>query len=113
MNNIYDWTLSQLQTIMENRGYKKYNGEQILRWLYQNRVQSFDEMTNISKEFREKLKENFKLTEIEIIDKLVSNVDKTTKYLFKLESASTAPLFYCSSIWSIYKLCWTSYHIGC
>ena len=48
MQSIYDWNLSQLQTIVENMGYKKYNGEQILRWLYQHRVHSFDEMSNLS-----------------------------------------------------------------
>ena len=43
-------------------------------------------MSNISKDFREKLNNRFKMTNIEIVDKLISSVDKTTKYLFKLEN---------------------------
>ena len=83
MNNIYDWTLSQLQTIMENRGYKKYNGEQILRWLYQNRVQSFDEMTNLSKSLKEDLKSNFSMRLPTVIQKQKST-DGTIKFLLEL-----------------------------
>ena len=84
MNNIYDWTLSQLQTIMENRGYKKYNGEQILRWLYQNRVQSFDEMTSLSKSLKEDLKSNFSMRLPTVIQKQKST-DGTIKFLLELE----------------------------
>ena len=42
MQSIYSWTLKELETIVLNLGFKKYNGEQILRWLYQKRVNSHD-----------------------------------------------------------------------
>ena len=79
-------TLEELEKEIILLGEAKFRAKQIFVWLHNKNISSFDEMTNISKEFREKLKDNFKLTEIEIIDKLVSNVDKTTKYLFKLEN---------------------------
>ena len=83
MQNIYSWTLNQLQTIVENLGFKKYNGEQILRWLYQHRVESFDDMTNLSISLRETLKKSFKITLPTIIQKQVSN-DGTIKFLLEL-----------------------------
>lgn len=82
MQSIYDWNLSQLQIIVENMGYKKYNGEQILRWLYQHRVHSFDEMSNLSLPLREDLKKNFSIQLPTIVKKQVSN-DGTIKFLLE------------------------------
>lgn len=79
-------TLDELEKEILNMGEAKFRAKQVFNWLHQKNVSSFDEMTNISKEFREKLSNKFKMTEIEIVDKLVSSVDKTTKYLFKLEN---------------------------
>ena len=84
--DIKNLTLDELEKEITSLGEAKFRAKQIFSWLHQKNVSSFDEMTNISKDFREKLDNKFKLTEIEIIDKLVSNVDKTTKYLFKLEN---------------------------
>ncbi len=82
MQSIYDWNLSQLQTIVENMGYKKYNGEQILRWLYQHRVHSFDEMSNLSLPLREDLKKSFSIQLPTVVKKQVSN-DGTVKFLLE------------------------------
>ncbi|MDE6357860.1 MAG: 23S rRNA (adenine(2503)-C(2))-methyltransferase RlmN, partial [Eubacteriales bacterium] len=58
---------------------------QIFNWLHQKHIENFDEMTNLSKDLREKLKQKYKITQIEIIDTLKSNEDGTIKFLFKLE----------------------------
>ncbi|WP_317366468.1 23S rRNA (adenine(2503)-C(2))-methyltransferase RlmN [uncultured Tyzzerella sp.] len=79
-------TLDDLEKEILYMGEPKFRAKQIFSWLHQKNVCSFDEMSNISKDFREKLSNKFKITEIEILDKLVSSVDKTTKYLFKLEN---------------------------
>ncbi len=84
MQNIYAWNLSQLQTIVENLGFKKYNGEQILRWLYQQRVDSFDEMSNLSINLRETLKNNFSIDLPKVIKTQKSN-DGTIKFLLEME----------------------------
>ena len=84
--DIKNLTLDELEKEILDMQEAKFRAKQVFSWLHQKNVSSFDEMTNISKDFREKLDNKFKLTEIEIIDKLVSNVDKTTKYLFKLEN---------------------------
>lgn len=87
MKSIYGFTLKDLESEVLNLGFKKYNGEQVLRWLYQNRVYSFDEMTNLKLEVREKLKENYSISLPTIIKKQVSN-DGTIKFLLQLEDGN-------------------------
>ena len=84
--DIKNLTLDELEQEIVNMGEAKFRAKQIFSWLHQKNVSSFDEMSNISKDFREKLNNRFKMTNIEIVDKLISSVDKTTKYLFKLEN---------------------------
>ena len=87
MRSIYSWTLKELETIVLNLGFKKYNGEQMLRWLYQKRVNSFEKMTNLSKELQKTLQDNFSFSLPEIVKKQVSS-DGTIKFLLKLEDGN-------------------------
>lgn len=81
--NIKDFNLEELKKEFENLGEKPYRASQVYEWIYQKRVTSFDEMTNISVDLRNKLKENFNLGLFEIVKKLVST-DGTKKYLFDI-----------------------------
>ncbi len=83
MKNIKDYSLEELKEELKGIGEKPYRAEQIYKWIYENRVSSFDEMTNLSLELREKLKENYQIKEFKIITKQVSS-DGTKKYLFDL-----------------------------
>ena len=83
MKNIKDYNLSELKQELENIGEKPFRAEQIFKWLYQEKVKSFDEMTNISLELREKLKQNYNMCNFEILKKQQSK-DGTIKYLFDL-----------------------------
>ena len=58
MKNIKDFDLADLQEEMLAIGEKKFRAEQIFKWLYVDKVMSFDDMTNLSLELRNKLKEN-------------------------------------------------------
>ena len=51
-------------------GEKVFRAEQIFKWLHQENVQSVEEMTNISKEFREVLNEKYTINNFKIIKKL-------------------------------------------
>ena len=62
-------TLEQLQIELENMGEKSFRAKQIFSWLHSRQVRVIDSMTNISKALREKLKENFELRNIEIVEK--------------------------------------------
>ncbi|MBR2744115.1 MAG: 23S rRNA (adenine(2503)-C(2))-methyltransferase RlmN [Clostridia bacterium] len=81
MKNIKDYNLDELQDELINIGEKKYRAEQIFKWLYVEKVKSFDDMTNLSIELRNKLKENYEICNYNIIKKQESS-DGTKKYLF-------------------------------
>ena len=87
MKNIKDYNLDELTKELESIGEKKFRAEQIFKWLYVEKVKSFDEMTNLSLELRRKLKENFDICNFEIVKKLVSK-DGTIKYLFGLNDGN-------------------------
>ena len=81
MKNIKDYTLEKLKEELKNLGEKPFRAEQIFKWIYQDQVKSFDEMTNLSLSLREKLKEEYTLCNYNIIKKQES-ADGTKKYLF-------------------------------
>ena len=83
MKNIKDYDLEELKKEFINMGEKPYRAEQVFKWLYETNITSFDEMTNISIELREKLKEKFSLCVYKIVKKQVST-DGTKKYLFDI-----------------------------
>lgn len=81
MKNIKDYDLPELKKELEAMGEKPFRAEQIFKWIFQEKIKSFDEMTNISLELREKLKENYTICNFEILRKQESK-DGTIKYLF-------------------------------
>lgn len=81
MKNIKDYNLDELKEEFIKIGEKSYRAEQVFKWLYQEEVTSFDDMTNLSLELREKLKKEFILNNFKILKKQES-VDGTKKYLF-------------------------------
>lgn len=82
MNNIYNYDYDELTTLLEGYNEKSYRCKQIWQWLYQKKVQSFDEMTNLSNDLISKLKNDLSFDYIKIKTKQES--DLTKKYLFEL-----------------------------
>lgn len=74
-------TPDELKQIAVSVGLPSFTGNQIAQWIYQKKVKSIDEMTNISKAGREKLSENFEVGRVDYTDCKVSK-DGTKKYLF-------------------------------
>ena len=83
MKNIKDFNLDELKQEILSIGEKPFRAEQIFKWLFIDKVKSFDEMTNLSLDLREKLKANYNICNFEILNKLVSK-DGTIKYLFDI-----------------------------
>lgn len=81
MKNIKDYNLEELKQEFLKLGEKSYRAEQVFKWLYVDKVSSFDDMTNLSKELREKLKKEFSMHNFNILKKQESS-DGTKKYLF-------------------------------
>jgi len=81
--NLLDLTKEELEEKILAMGHPKYRARQIFRWLGKG-ASSIDEMTDISKDLREELKKVFVIDSPEIAGKLVSKIDGTVKYLFRL-----------------------------
>lgn len=82
--NIKNYDLDDLKEELKLLGEKPFRAEQIFKWIYQDKVKSFEEMTNLSLDLRKKLDENYSLGLFEIVRKLES-VDGTKKYLFDVQ----------------------------
>lgn len=81
MKNIKDYNLEELKKELQSMDEKTFRAEQIFKWLYQEKVRSFDEMTNLSLDLRNKLKQNYTICNYNILKKQESK-DGTIKYLF-------------------------------
>ncbi len=82
MENIYSYKRVDLEKYFICNGEKKFKALQVFEWLYDKRVKSFKEMSNIKKELQEKLSEDFDMFMIKIQKKQEDGLTK--KYLFKL-----------------------------
>lgn len=80
--NIYDMTLENLENYFLNINEKKYRASQVFSWLYEKRVKSFEEMTNLGKALLERLKKDFNIYTPIIVKE--ENDKDVSKYLFKL-----------------------------
>lgn len=83
MIDLKDFEFEELENFIIETGEKKFRAAQIFKWLHLG-VTSYDEMTDLSKKFREKLKETTYVSTLEIERKLLSKIDGTVKYLFRL-----------------------------
>ena len=87
MINLYGQEITKLEKLLIDRGQKKYRATQLFTWIYEKKANSFDEMSDISKSFRDELNRDFCLTIPSIFVKQVSN-DGTTKLLLELEDGA-------------------------
>lgn len=83
--DIKSLTMDELKDFLKEMGEKPFRAGQIYQWMHEKLAASFDEMTNLSKELRDKLKNNSTLTTLKPVSILVSELDGTRKYLFQLE----------------------------
>ncbi|WP_058485316.1 23S rRNA (adenine(2503)-C(2))-methyltransferase RlmN [Defluviitalea phaphyphila] len=83
--DIASLTIEELKDLMKSLGEKGFRGEQIFQWIHEKKIRNIDDMTNIPKKLREKLKNICEINTLTIEQKYVSKIDKTTKYLFALK----------------------------
>ena len=88
MTNIYDLTYDDLKEYMKNAGEAKYRAEQVYRHIYEDTA--IEDMTDVSKALRQKLSGDFYAFVPKIEKKLVSKIDGTVKYLFKMRDGEYA-----------------------
>jgi len=75
-------TLTELQDVVLQLGMPKFTGKQIAEWIYGKHIRSIDEMTNISKKYREMLDKSYTIGCSEPVEAMRS-VDGTVKFLFQ------------------------------
>jgi len=83
--NLKGLDLPELQSFIESIGESRFRAQQIFRWMYGRGVSSFDEMNNLSKELRTRLKEVARIGNLKCVTQRQSQKDQSTKFLFELE----------------------------
>ena len=83
MTDLKSMLPEELEAYFKELGQPRFRAMQVFRWLHQG-VESFDEMTNLPKALREKLRETCVLTVPQVERRQVSKLDGTIKYLWRL-----------------------------
>ena len=86
--DFYSQTLPKLQAHFMGVGKEKFRAQQLFKWVYEKQILDPELMTNLSKDFRQKLHSNFSFELPEMVDRRIS-VDGTRKYLFDIGQGQT------------------------
>lgn len=109
--DIKSLTLSALEEELEAAGEKAFRARQMYEWMHVKLVRGFDEMTNLSRAFREKCAGKYHFTALRTVQVQESALDGTKKFLFELSDGSLV-----ESVWMKYKygnsVCISS-QVGC
>lgn len=82
--DILSLTFEELSEKILEMGEKKFRAKQIFDWLHIKKVADFEQMSNLSAQFRGELSEKFCIKRLKIKKRLVSGIDNTVKYLYGL-----------------------------
>ncbi len=109
--DLKSFTLKELKEEMEVLGEKAFRAKQLYEWMHVKLAATYDEMTNISEALKNKLRENYQYTALQMADVQISKIDGTRKYLFELSDGN-----FVESVWMKYKhgnsVCISS-QVGC
>ena len=83
IKHITNLTINQLQEALQQMGQPAFRSKQVLKWVYQKRAGSFDDMKNIPKTVREKLKKNYSVKKLSIKYLLESKNGDAVKFGFE------------------------------
>ncbi len=83
----------ELEAFFHEMGEPAFRAKQVFSWMYKGAF-SFNEMTNLPKNLREKLKEIAEISHMEIVEKQISKKDGTRKYLFSLSDGNAVETVY-------------------
>ena len=83
MTNIFGLNLDELTSLITSLKLPKFRAKQIIEWMYLKHAISFEQMTNLSKDLREKLSQEFTINRAKSWDRLDSADGKTTKFLLQ------------------------------
>ena len=84
----YNHSLEEITQYFADRGEKRFRAQQIFKWVYGRGETSFEKMTDLSKNFREKMQTRMTFSQLPLIKRLDS-VDGTVKFLFSVGKGQT------------------------
>ena len=84
VRDIKSMTMEELTALMKENGFPAFRARQLYRWMHVSLVRSYSEMSNIPKAMADKLEKDHPLTAVRMIDRQVSKLDGTQKYLFAM-----------------------------
>lgn len=108
--NIYDYTLNELEEYFASINDKKFRATQLFEWLYRVKINSFDDITNMKKELIERLKSDFEIKPLELVERQISS-DGTNKFLFRLYDDNLIETVLMNNEYG-YSICVTT-QVGC
>ena len=108
---ITNFSRSALKGELATLGLKSFAATQVLQWLYQKRATSFEEMTNLSAENRQKLAEHFQIASTKVLD-IKNSSDGTCLFLFELADGKKIEAVYIPAESGRKTIC-LSTQVGC
>ncbi|MBQ7919240.1 MAG: 23S rRNA (adenine(2503)-C(2))-methyltransferase RlmN [Lachnospiraceae bacterium] len=109
--DIKSLNLEQLTEELKSRGEKAFRAKQCYEWMHKKLVRDVDEMSNLSKDFRQMFRDNYEFTSLKPVRVQESKIDGTRKFLFQLRDGNLV-----ESVWMKYKhgnsVCISS-QVGC
>ena len=91
--NLLGLTQQKLEAFFEGLGEKRFRAGQVMKWMHHYGVDNFDDMTNIGKALREKLKANAEIRGPEVVSEDISR-DGTRKWVVRVASGSCVETVY-------------------
>ena len=82
--NILDISRDQLLAWLDSQGIESYRADQILKWIYLRQSDTFEGMTDLSKQVRQLLSQHFTILRLDIVQ-IETSKDGSQKYLFRLK----------------------------
>lgn len=94
MISINDKTIAEIENLFKEKSYQKFRAKQVFRAIHVNRINDFDDMTDLPLKMREELKNDFKIDRLDVLKTFESKVDQTKKYLLQLADKNIVEAVY-------------------
>ena len=111
MKDIRSYDEEEMKKTVAQYGEKPFRAKQLMEWIHGKQVETFEEMTNVPEKLKNKLKDDFIISGVGIVEKQVSRKKDTAKYLFSLSDGNVI-----ESVWMKYRhgnsVCISS-QVGC
>ena len=94
MIGINDKTIGEIEDLFKEKSYQKFRAKQVYRSIHVNRINDFDQMTDLPLKMREDLKSDFYFDKIKVLKTFESKMDSTKKYLLELADENIVEAVY-------------------